>query len=179
MYNIVTNKLQNIKELKLIDTTNINKIIDSTNAMTALHYAAQLSDGEIERYLLTIGGNPAIKNKYGKDAYDISITFNKRILFDIKIQKLQAEKTDLKTEIENLKKRSNDQADMIEYANAACQNYKNKWQKNSLENNFLNIELNSQKATNALLSKEIINKDAKIEKFDATIENFIKNNKKK
>ena len=178
MYNIVTNNLQTIKDLHLVDNTNSNKIIDSTNNMTAIHYAAQLSDSSIELYLLALGANPSIKNKYGSDAFDISIKFNKRLLFDNKIQKLQTENKDLIDETINLRKRNKEQSVITDYANESCQNYKLKNQKINAENNFLTTELGSQKVKNTLLMKEIINKDAKIAKLDATIENFLIKNKK-
>ena len=179
MYYIVTNNLNIIKELKLVNSANVNEFIELTNNMTALHYAAQLPDDAIEKYLLSLGANPNIKNKYNQDVYDISIKFNKRSLFDAKIQSVQVEVRDLKSENLILKKRTRDTEDTISYLNESCNNYKNKVQKLTNENKILQSNLDEIKIKNSIILKDLGNSNLKNSKLETVIDNFIDNNKKK
>ena len=147
--------------------------------MTALHYAAQLhGDTEIEKFLLSLGGNPSIKNKYNQDAYDISMRSNKRSLFDHKISFLQKENKDLSATITTLGKRYRETEENIIYLTSSCNNYKEKYQKIENDNKLLYRENNDIKIQNSVLNKDLATKDIKITKLSKVVDNFVVNNKK-
>ena len=80
LFLIVTNNLN--KLIKTVNKDNVNNIIDRTNNYTALHYAIKQPNQEIVKYLLSIGANPNLKQKEGKDCYDLAIQCHHRFIFD-------------------------------------------------------------------------------------------------
>lgn len=80
IFAIVTGNEQEVRIL--INSTNANKIIDSKNGYTALHYAVKLPNNNIVEYLMNCGADPSIKQLDGKDSVDLSIEANKRFLIN-------------------------------------------------------------------------------------------------
>ena len=80
IYSIVTNNIGEFK--KLINKDNVNKIIDTKNKYTALHYAIQMRNEEMIRYLFQLDAEPSIKNNEGEDAIAMSIRYQIRTLID-------------------------------------------------------------------------------------------------
>lgn len=80
IYSIVTNNIGEFK--RLINKENANKIIDTKNRYTALHYAIQMRNEEMIRYLFQLDAEPSIKNGEGEDAIAMSIRYHCRTLID-------------------------------------------------------------------------------------------------
>ncbi len=80
IFAIVTGNLNEVRIL--VNSTNVNTIIDLKNKYTALHYAVKLPNNDIVEYLMNCGASPSIKTGDGKDAVDLSIEANKRFLID-------------------------------------------------------------------------------------------------
>lgn len=80
IFAIVTGNLREVR--RLVNTTNVNEIIDGKNRYTALHYAVKLPNNDIVEYLMNCGADPNIKNNEDKDSIDLSIEANKRFLIN-------------------------------------------------------------------------------------------------
>lgn len=80
IFAIVTGNLREVR--RLINTENVNEIIDGINRYTALHYAVKLPNNDIVEYLMNCGADPNIKQIDGKDSIDLSIEANKRFLIN-------------------------------------------------------------------------------------------------
>jgi len=63
---------------KLINNNNVNKIIDSRNNFTALHYAIKFNNNIIIDFLLNLGANPELKTFDNQDCYDLSLKFQNK-----------------------------------------------------------------------------------------------------
>lgn len=77
---VYTNDLTTIKQL--ITETNINKVINTKNNYTILHYAALVHETNILKYLIELGGNIILKDINGKDVYDIATEENKKCIYE-------------------------------------------------------------------------------------------------
>ena len=84
IFAIVTNNITEFK--RLITRDNVNRIIDTKNRYTALHYAIQMRNEEMIRYLSQFDAEPTIKNNEGQDAFDMSIRYQIRTLIDAEFQ---------------------------------------------------------------------------------------------
>ena len=195
---IVTNKISEIK--KLVNESNVNNIIEYDTRMTALHYAAQSHyngvDVEIEKYLLSIGANPNIKNRYNQDAYDISLKSNKRSLFDHGIKELKEENKTLTTTLGKRIREADDKSNLLSdkitllnekntFLTKTCDNYKQsiselKDRNKKLESDIksTNTENTNLKSQNYELRIESNAKDVKIAGLSITVDNFIVGNRK-
>ena len=81
MFAIVTGNLTLVK--RLINSTNVNNIIDRKNGYTALHHAVRIKkNDQVIEYLLSVGANPSIKSGEQKDSVDLAIESNYRFLID-------------------------------------------------------------------------------------------------
>jgi hypothetical protein len=80
IFSISTNNIGELR--KYVTKENVNRIIDSKNRYTALHYAIQMRNEEMVRYLLSLDAEPSIKNGEGMDAFDMSIRFQLRTVID-------------------------------------------------------------------------------------------------
>ena len=90
MFAVLTSNLQEVR--RLVNTTNSNNIIDTTNNYTALHHAVRTrGNDKIIEYLISVGANPRLKQNENKDAIDLSIEANYRFLIDKMINKNEAE----------------------------------------------------------------------------------------
>jgi archaellum component FlaC len=83
IYAIVTNNISELK--KLITKDNVNKVIDNKNRYTSLHYAIQMRNEEMIRYLINLDAEPSIKNIENQDAFDMSIRYQVRALIDAEL----------------------------------------------------------------------------------------------
>lgn len=63
---------------KLINNMNVNKIIDSRNNFTALHYAIKFNNNIIIDFLLNLGANPELKTLDNQDCYDLSLRYQSK-----------------------------------------------------------------------------------------------------
>lgn len=148
---IVTNNLSQVKAL--LNSGNVNSIIDSKNNYTALHYAVTLPNNNITEYILDLGANPKVKQNDGYDAYELSFISGKKYINkyfmdkqEVIINKLQDENQSLlrtkkyqDISINNYNKKINeltDKADLqiyntirleknVESSNATCLSLKN------------------------------------------------------
>jgi ankyrin repeat protein len=157
---IVTNNLSKVKTL--INSDNVNDIIDTKNNYTALHYAVTLPNDDITKYILDLGANPKIKQNNGYDAHELSFMSGKkyigkyfmdkqvliidRLRDDNKILSQTKKYQDIS--ITNYNKRINELSDKID-----VQNYNNiKLEKN---NETATLACKSLKNTVTLLSSEL------------------------
>ncbi len=85
IFAVVTGNLRQVREL--VNSSNVNNVIDNVNGYTALHHAVRLPGNDIVEYLMSIGANPDLKQKEGKDSIDLSIEVNKRFLVNKVIAK--------------------------------------------------------------------------------------------
>jgi len=81
MFAVLTSNTQEVR--RLVNSSNINDIIDTTNNYTALHHAVRIrGNNNVIEYLMSIGGNPKLKQDEGKDCIDLAIEANYRYLID-------------------------------------------------------------------------------------------------
>lgn len=163
MFAVITSNLQEVK--RLIDSTNVNDIIDFTNSYTALHHAVRIKgNNSIIEYLMSIGANPNIKQAEGKDSIDLSIEANYRFLID----KLMKEKDIELDKIYN-------KFDSIKYENS---DLKRKNKDLVEENNFLKKSSTEYIDKIENLKKENTTLKRKYEESDKAFTNLLKKNKK-
>lgn len=88
IYAIAIDDLETVKEL--VNTSNVNNIVDKKNGFTALHIAISKSCGsDTVRYLLSIGANTDTKTKSNVDSYDLAFDHKKRCVFDHAVEQKQ------------------------------------------------------------------------------------------
>lgn len=81
MFAVLTSNLQEVR--RLVNSSNVNDIIDTTNNYTSLHHAVRIrGNNSIIEYLMSIGANPKVKQGEGKDCIDLAIEANYRYLID-------------------------------------------------------------------------------------------------
>lgn len=81
MFAVLTSNLQEV--MRLVNSSNVNNIIDTTNNYTALHHAVRIrGNNSIIEYLISIRANPKLKQGEGKDCIDLAIEANYRYLID-------------------------------------------------------------------------------------------------
>lgn len=177
LYGIVTNKLKLVQTL--VNSSNVNDIIDSTNNYTSLHYAVKTKqNSDIVEYLMKCGANPKIKQNEGKNAIDLAIEFNYKYLIeriinekDNELDKLYIKYDDLYYKAKNLERTNKE----LENTNIELRN--------------INIELrntneNLIKSANQYIEKidslevEKSNWKRKFDESDKEFANFLKKNKK-
>jgi len=139
IFYIVTGNLMELR--KLINTTNIDIIIDTKNNYTALHYAVKLPNNNIVEYLMSCGANPNIKQNEGKDAIDLSIETNKRYLIDnllkkndVELDQLYSKFDDTQYKNRTLERTNADLKQTNEYLNKSTDQYVNKIEELKEEN---------------------------------------------
>lgn len=84
LYAIATDNIENSK--KYINITNVNNIIDKKNGYTALHYAIKTGNKDLIHYLLTLKANTKMKTNDGMDAFDLSMRFQNKALYEFIIR---------------------------------------------------------------------------------------------
>ena len=159
IFAIVTGKIQDIR--RLINSSNVNRIVDTINNYTALHYAVGLPNEDIVNYLMDCGADSSIKQHDNKDAIDLSIASNKRFLINYLMNKKTNTIDDLNYKVKNLEKDNKNLKETNEFLNKSTDEYNKKIDKitNELEvvkeeNKNLKRKLNdSETSFNNLLKK--------------------------
>jgi len=85
VFNIVTGQNEAVK--KMFNTNNIDTVIDKKNGFTGLHYAIQVGNTEIINHFMELSANTFIKTLSGANAFDLSMTYHQKIIFDVTIKK--------------------------------------------------------------------------------------------
>jgi ankyrin repeat protein len=119
---IVTGNLIQVK--KLVNRSNVNRIIDLKNKYLPIHYA--LSDNEILKYLLDIGADPTLKQGEGYDAYELSVRLGKTYIFDYYKENQEIKITSLENENKELVKKNNKLVEENAYLSRSIDNYNNR-----------------------------------------------------
>ncbi len=101
IFAVVTGNLREVT--RLVNTSNVNNVIDTTNRYTALHYAVKLPNNDIVEYLMNCGADPNIKQNEGKDSIDLSIEANKRFLINKVMAKNDKELDDIYNKLDESK----------------------------------------------------------------------------
>jgi ankyrin repeat protein len=103
IYFIVLNDIDNLTNL--LTEKNVNNIIDEKNKYTALHYAIQLNNDKIINFLLNIHANPYLKTNDGLDAFDLSLKYQTKVLFNTILKNEKNEKEEVIKTVSNLEKK--------------------------------------------------------------------------
>lgn len=101
IFAIVTGNLREVT--RLVNSSNINNVIDTKNRYTALHYAVKLPNNDIVEYLMNCGADPNVKQNEGKDSIDLSIEANKRFLINKVMAKNERELDDVYNKLDENK----------------------------------------------------------------------------
>ena len=152
---------------KLINSTNINNVIDIKNNYTALHYAVKLPNNNIVEYLMSCGANPDIKQNEGKDAVDLSIESNKRYLIDIVLKKNNAEIDQLYSKFDDIHYKNK----TLERTNAELKE-KNEWLNKSSDQYVNKIDM--LKEENVKLKDDNVKLKRKIDDGEKAFANLLK-----
>ena len=152
------------KVKKLINSDNVNNVIQNKNKHTALHFAVVLHNPEIVKYLLSVGADPKIKNIEDKDSIDLSSSVNKRHIFDYLIESKDAEIQKLKNEIYLYKDQIVDLNDTVKYFKT--------------NNDRILETVNLKKKAIEEKDIVIVNYKRKLEESDKAYENLLKSTKK-
>jgi ankyrin repeat protein len=191
VYAVVTGNINEIK--RLINKFNVNDIIDTKNRYTALHYAIQVRNEEIIRYLMQLDAEPLIKNNEGQDAFDMSIRFQIRTVIDeelldrnntIKIQQDTINANNEKcafyqSTIDIQKNQNSDLKNQLSIANKEISQYKSTNITLSNDNKALSKLVSSQKEEYDTLEKSHISLKRKYQEQETIIDNLLDGTKKK
>lgn len=160
MFAIITGNLTKVRQL--VNSTNVNNIIDRKNRYTSLHHAVRIrrNDSIIE-YLLSCGADPKIKQDEGKDSIDLSIESNYRFLIDkmikdkdVELDKLYAKYDNVNYKVKELERSNQELTKTNDYLNKSTSEYVNKIDELKEQNSNLKRKLDdSEKAFENLLKK--------------------------
>jgi ankyrin repeat protein len=162
IYAIVTGDINKIR--KSITSLNIDKIIDSKNNFTALHYSVTSQSNDIIKYLLNCGANPELKSKDGKNIYDFALSYQKKIVFEHFIEKNQDKIDVLKTKVVDRDNKINTLQTTIKFLTQANDEY-------SIKVNMLNNQISDKNIECSNLKRKL--KDA-----ETTVTTLLKKQKK-
>jgi FtsZ-binding cell division protein ZapB len=96
----------NMVEIKrLINTLNVDDIIDDKNNYTALHYAIRFGNKEIIDYLLSINSSITKKNINNEDALDLCLKYQNRDLITNTLNDKNTKISNLKKDIDTLERK--------------------------------------------------------------------------
>lgn len=160
IFAIVTCNITNLR--RLVNSSNVNNIIDKKNKYTALHHAVRIKkNDQIIEYLMSCGANPSIKQDEGKDAIDLSIESNYRYLIDRLLNEketdldiLYTKYDDLNYKVKGLERTNQDLVKTNEYLTKSTTEYVEKIESLKVENSNLKRKFDeSEKAFNNLLKK--------------------------
>ena len=88
IYAIALDDLDTVKQL--VNSSNVNNVVDQKNGFTALHIAISKSSGsDIVKYLLSVGANADVKTKSNLDSYEMAFDHKKRCVFDHAVEQKQ------------------------------------------------------------------------------------------
>ena len=102
IFALSTSDLTEVK--KIVNKSNVNKIIDTKNGYIALHYAVKFGDKSIIRYLMDIGSDPHIKTSDGNTSFDLSMKFHNKEVYDIVLSNNKEDLSDLNSSMIRLRK---------------------------------------------------------------------------
>lgn len=178
MYYVITNNLTQIKQLNLVNRTNVNLIIDVANKATALHYSLQLSDPTIANFLLNLGADPELKNGAGQNSYDLSLQFHKRCVFDFIITEKDNVIDELKTDNNHLKKKLKAEQENKEFLTKSIDNYRGKIESLEKNTNILKEINRTITNENSDLLEQTKTLKRKVERLNESIDGFLGTNRK-
>lgn len=94
IYAIVVGNINDVK--KMVNSSNVNEIIDTKNKYTALHYAIMQKNSEIVEYLLNCDADPYIKfqnsiGRYSQDPIELAVDVRFRQFIDDILKKKEQE----------------------------------------------------------------------------------------
>lgn len=178
MYFIMINNLDKIKQLNLVNRSNVNNIIDTKSKSSALHYALQLHDNSIINFLLELGADVNQQNSFNKNALDLSLDYHKKSVFDFIIVKKDEIINKLDDECIQLKKKIKLETEIKDYLSKSVDNYKitlrnaqNEIKVINDKKDGLEIENNNLKDQNKTLKR-------KVDKLNDSIDVLLNSNKK-
>ena len=178
----IINEITNGKldELKiLINSENVNKIINKNNNCTVLHYAisSPSPSDDIIKYLLDCGADPKIKQNKGKDCYELASNQYLKFLLDHtiankdnQITSLYIKIDDLKYDIKKLESVNNNLKETIDYLNKSTDEY-------IKSNDNITKELNEQKVLNTKLKRKAVDMETAFKNVLETTKKDKKDNK--
>lgn len=155
---IVTGNLIQVK--KLVDRSNINKMVDTKNRYLPIHYA--LGNSEILKYLLDLGADPKLKQGEGYDSFELSVRLGKTHIFDYYKQNQELMINSLNYENKDLVKKNTKLSEENTYLSKSIDNFNikvvslnNSLVKKTEECNKLKRDLDdSEKAFSNLLKRQ-------------------------
>ncbi len=160
MFATVTGNLTNIR--RLVNSSNVNNIIDKKNKYTVLHHAVRIKkNDQVIEYLMGCGANPSLKQDEGKDAIDLSIEANYRYLIDrilkekeTELDNLYTKYDDLNYKVKGLERNNQELTKTNEYLTNSTSQYVEKIEELKVENSNLKRKFEeSEKAFTNLLKK--------------------------
>jgi uncharacterized protein YdcH (DUF465 family) len=160
IFAIVTCNITNLR--RLVNSSNVNNIIDKKNKYTALHHAVRIKkNDQIIEYLMSCGADPSFKQDEGKDAVDLAIEANYRYLIDRllkekekEIDNLYTKYDDINYKLKGLERTNQDLIKTNEYLTKSTTEYVEKIESLKVENSNLKRKFDeSEKAFNNLLKK--------------------------
>jgi hypothetical protein len=160
IFAIVTCNITNLR--RLVNSSNVNNVIDKKNKYTALHHAVRIKkNDQIIEYLMNCGAKPSIKQDEGKDAVDLAIEANYRYLIDKllmekdkELDNLYSKYDDMGYKIKGLEKTNQDLLKTNEFLTKSTTEYVEKIESLKVENSNLKRKFDeSEKAFNNLLKK--------------------------
>lgn len=160
MFAVLTSNPQEVRQL--VNSSNVNDIIDTTNNYTALHHAVRIrGNNAVVEYLMSIGANPKLKQGEGKDCIDLAIEANYRYLIDkllkekdIELDKIYDKYDTVNYEYQNLEKKNTALVEENEYLKKSTSQYVEKIETLKTENAGLKRKYDeSEKAFTNLLKK--------------------------
>lgn len=160
IFAIVTCNITNLR--RLVNSSNVNNIIDKKNKYTALHHAVRIKkNDQIIEYLMSCGADPSFKQDEGKDAVDLAIEANYRYLIDRllkqkeqELDNLYTKYDDLNYKVKGLERTNQDLIKTNEYLTKSSSEYVEKIESLKVENSNLKRKFDeSEKAFNNLLKK--------------------------
>jgi chromosome segregation ATPase len=125
IYAIAIDDLDQVK--RLVNSSNVNNIVDSKNNFTSLHIAiSKSSNSDIVKYLLSIGANPDLKTKSNADSYDLAFDHRNRHVFNYAVEKANAKVDELLVKNDSLNAKINDLTDKNQYLTKSNEKYSEK-----------------------------------------------------
>lgn len=160
MFAVLTSNLQEVR--RLVNVSNVNNIIDTTNNYTALHHAVRIRGNNlIIEYLMSIGANPKIKQGEGKDCIDLAIESNYRYLIDkllkekdVELDKIYDKFDTINYKCKNLERKNAVLVEENEYLKKSSSQYVEKIESLKIENSGLKIENSGLKMENSGLKRK-------------------------
>jgi len=105
--------------VNIINTNNVNYVINTEEGYTALHYAIQFRRYKMIQHLLKLGADTLIKTKDGEDSYDLSLKFQCKEAIAFKLKEKDDIIKDNDKKISELEKKNKVCEDNIKYITSA------------------------------------------------------------